>query len=114
MNTYTPYYLRFATQSEADSVLDQVGYRQPIQDTDPVQYYYTVGDGVPGGVDVIGEIWNDDGVYDANETGEVIVISEPTKVDGWHINIILAGPLPALLEEYLVTPTTPNRRFAGF
>jgi hypothetical protein len=116
MNTYTPYYLRFATPSEADSILDQVGYRQPIQDTDPIEYYYTVGDGVPGGVDVIGEIWNNDGEYSDPDpaTGEIEVISEPTKLAGWHVNVILAGPLPSLLEEYLVTPTTPNRRFAGF
>jgi hypothetical protein len=114
MNTYTPYYLKFASEAEANNILTEIGYRQSIQNTDPIEYYYTVGDGVPGGIDVIGEIWNDDGVYDANETGEVIVISEPTKVDGWHVNVILAGPLPPALEGYVVVPSTPNRRFAGF
>jgi hypothetical protein len=58
--------------------------------------------------DVIGTIYNDDGVYN-EETGEVI--SEPTPMEGFHVNYI--GDLSQELHQYLVTPETPNRKFAG-
>jgi hypothetical protein len=42
------------------------------------------------------------------------VISEPTKKDGWHINIILSSDLPEEFQEFIVEPSTPSRRFAGY
>ena len=58
--------------------------------------------------DVVGTIYNDDGVYD-EETGEVI--SEPTVMEGFHVNFI--GELPQELQANLVTPASPHRKFAG-
>ena len=58
--------------------------------------------------DVVGIIYNDDGVYD-EETGEVI--SAPTVMEGFHINFI--GELPQELQANLVTPASPHRKFAG-
>jgi len=120
-NNYIPYYLKFASQEEADQVLTAVNYLRTYEETDPdtgeateVRTFYTVGD-IPGGIDIVGEIWNDDGVYETDEeTGEITVVSEPTKKDGWHVNIILASDLPEELQEFVVEPVTPNRRFAGF
>jgi len=40
-----------------------------------------------------------------------VVVSEPTKKDGWHINVILQGALPEALEEFVVTPANPYRVF---
>ena len=58
--------------------------------------------------DVVGIIYNNDGVYD-EETGEVI--TEPTAMEGFHVNY--CGEYPEDLEQYLVAPTTPYRKFAG-
>jgi len=113
-NNYTPYYLKFASQEEADEKLTEVNYLRTYEEDEEVRIFYTVGD-IPGGIDIVGEIWNDDGVYETDEdTGELSVISEPTKKDGWHVNIILASDLPEELQEFVVEPITPNRRFAGF
>jgi len=112
-NNYTPYYLRFTSQEQADQKLTEVNYLRTYEE-DEVRTYYTTGD-IPGGIDIVGEIWNDDGVYEIDEeTGEITVISEPTKKDGWHINIILSSDLPEEFQEFIVEPSTPSRRFAGY
>jgi len=59
--------------------------------------------------DVVGTIYNNDGVYDES-TGEII--SEPTAMEGFHVNFI--GELPEELQSYTVTPQTPHRKFAGY
>jgi len=113
-NNYIPYYLKFASQEEADQKLTEVNYLRTYEEDEEVRTFYSVGD-IPGGIDIVGEIWNDDGVYETDEeTGEITVISEPTKKDGWHVNIILASDLPEELQEFVVEPETPNRVFAGF
>ena len=60
-------------------------------------------------IDVIGILYNDDGVYDVDENGEDIVVSPPTVMAGWHVNYL--GALPEGWEEYEVTPETPKRVF---
>jgi hypothetical protein len=57
-------------------------------------------------IDVIGVLYNDDGVY--NEEGEVI--TPPTVMPGWHINYL--GDLPEGWESYEVSPESPCRIFA--
>lgn len=118
-NKYTSYYLRFASEQEAITKLTEVNYYKTVEEPNPetgeteTRSYYTVGD-VPGDIDVVGEIYNDDGVYETDpETGEITVISAPTKMDGWHINVILAGAIPSALTAYQVTPQQPHRVFAG-
>lgn len=114
MNNYNPYYLKFQSKEEADIVLEELNYLRSFEQDSETITYYTVGD-VPGGIDIVGEIWNDDGEYEINqETGEVTVIKEATKKDGWHVNIILSAELPETLQDYVVEPETPSRRFAGF
>jgi len=56
-------------------------------------------------LDVIGQIqrggeWDDEGN----------VITEPTVLDGWHVNY--SGELPEGWEEYAVTPDSPVRVWA--
>ena len=130
--TYTPYYLRFSSQEEAETKLTEVNYRheeeyheQIITEGEPDEYgnptfditygeelltrvWYSVTDQV-GDIDIVGDIWNDDGTYD-EETFEVI--TPPTKKDGYHINLILAGELPSALQEFVVSPQNPHRVFA--
>lgn len=105
---YTTHYLRFPSQEIADSKLTEVGYKRTETIDDETITFYTVTDQV-GDIDMVGEIWNDDGVYD-EESGEVI--TPPTKKDGWHINIILQAGLPEALQEFAVTPNNPYRVFA--
>jgi hypothetical protein len=131
--TYTPYYLRFASQEEAETKLTEVNYRheeeyhpevvtlapEPDENGEDVymityleekqtRVWYSVPDQV-GDVDIVGDIYNNDGVYD-EETFEVI--TPPTKKDGYHINLILAGELPSALQEFVVSPQNPHRVFA--
>jgi hypothetical protein len=44
--------------------------------------------------------------------GEIEVITPPTKMEGYHVNIILEGALPEALQEFVVTPSSPYRVFA--
>ncbi len=106
--TYQTYYLRFNSQEEAETKLEEVGYKRTETFDDVEQTFYTVTDQV-GDIDIVGEIYRNDGVYDL-ETGETI--TPPTKLDGWHINIILQGGLPEALKEFIVTPNNPYRVFA--
>ena len=111
--TYTTYYLRFASQEEAETKFAEVNYRHT--ETFPEegeQTYYAVRDQI-GDIDIIGDIWNDDGVYsEDSETGEITVVTPPTKKDGYHVNIILEGALPEALSEFVVEPQNPHRVFA--
>lgn len=58
-------------------------------------------------IDVIGTLYNDDGVY--NEEGEEV--TAPTPMDGWHVNYL--GDLPDGWETYEVHPEPPKRIFAN-
>ena len=111
--TYTTYYLRFASQEEAETKFTEVNYRHT--ETFPEegeQTYYAVKDQI-GDIDIIGDIWNDDGVYsEDSETGDITVVTSPTKKDGYHVNIILEGALPEALSEFVVEPQNPHRVFA--
>lgn len=105
---YTTHYLRFTSQEEAETKLTEVGYKHEDTFNEETRTYYAVKDQV-GDVDIIGEIWNNDGVYD-EETLEVI--TAPTKKEGYHINLILQGALPEELNSYCVEPSNPYRVFA--
>jgi hypothetical protein len=111
--TYTTYYLCFASQEEAETKFTEVNYRHTETFEDVEQTYYAVKDQI-GDIDIIGDIWNDDGVYSEPdpETGEIEVITPPTKMEGYHVNIILEGALPEALQEFVVTPLSPYRVFA--
>jgi hypothetical protein len=120
------YYLRFPSQDDWEQAAAAIGLRvnNPIlieeEKIDP-----DTGEIIPPvyednwswlpmythqwGVDEIGIICNDDGVYDP-ETGEELV--PPTPMDGWHVNCI-SETLPEELEDYLVRPSSPVRIFAA-
>ena len=133
MNPYQTYYLRFNSQEEAETKLTEVNYRheeeyypetvvlapEPDENGEDVYIYetstelqtrvwYSVTDQV-GDIDIVGDIWNNDGVYN-EETGETI--TPQTKMEGYHVNIILEGALPEALQEFVVTPNSPYRVFA--
>jgi hypothetical protein len=91
------HYLRFPDQETWLIAATAAGYRD---NQSGVFNYYTHD----WAIDDVGIIYNNDGVYD----GEVV--TPPTQMEGWHVNII--GELPPELNEYLVTPSNPYRVFA--
>lgn len=105
---YTTYYLRFASQEEADTQLTAVGYKHEDTFNEETRTYYAVKEQV-GDIDIVGEIYNNDAVINP-ETLEVV--TPPTKKEGYHVNIILQGALPEALGSYCVEPANPYRVFA--
>jgi hypothetical protein len=96
------HYLRFQDQETWLIAATAAGYRVNQEDNWVFNYYTH-----DWAIDDVGIIYNDDGVYN-EETGEVI--TPPTQMDGWHVNII--GELPQEFNEYLVNPSNPYRVFA--
>lgn len=108
---YTTYFLRFADQEEADIKLEEAGYKQEQIIEDEIVTYYTVTDQT-GDIDIIGDIYNKDAVIEVNEDGFPEVVTPATKVEGYHVNIILQNDLPEVLQEFAVIPRNPYRVFA--
>jgi len=109
--TYTTYFLRFIDQEQAEFKLDEVGYKIEEIYAGETRTYFRVTDQV-GDIDIVGEIYNNDAVIEFDENGSMEVITEPTKIEGYHVNIILEGKLPEELQEFTVTPQPPYRVFA--
>jgi hypothetical protein len=96
-------YLRFPSQDVWKQAATAVGVLSVVDGEEQWSYYTH-----DWAVDDVGVIYNDDGVY--SDDGEVI--TPPTPMDGWHVNY-KAATLPSDLEAYVVTPNSPNRKFAG-
>ena len=99
-------YLRFPDQA---TWLDAAG-TAGFMSTDDEDNEFFVGYTHDRSVDVVGVLYNSDGVYDVDEDGEDVVVSPPTVMTGWHVNY--QGALPEGWEEYEVTPENPKRVFA--
>jgi hypothetical protein len=96
--------LRFPDEATAQTALEAAGIYVPEIGNNPG--YYRQAD-IGWAFDPIGTI-TEGGVYD-QETGEELVA--PTVLEGWHANY--AGELPEGLEDFLVFPGNPVRKFAG-
>jgi hypothetical protein len=103
--SYTTYFLRFTSKTKMNNEFKKVDYYKTDENDNT---YYSVYPAT-GDIDVVGEIYNNDAVYD--EEGNVI--SEATKKDGYHVNVILKEPLPESLESFVVQPANPYRVFAS-
>jgi hypothetical protein len=100
----TTYFLRFPDEPTAQEALEPAGIYVPEIGNNP-GFYRQADHG--WAFDPIGTI-TEGGVYD-QETGEELIA--PTVLEGWHANY--AGGLPEGLEDFLVFPENPVRRFAG-
>jgi hypothetical protein len=89
-------YLKFPDKATAQSVLS--AYYSSEYGWDRASLTHSL--------DPVGVIYKDDGVYD--EIGNVI--TEPTMLDGWHVNFI--GDLPSCASAYELNPAKPKRIFA--
>ena len=109
-------YLRFTDEATFQTAAEAAGLYVPtvpaIPATDdlpeqPEQPAYYICYTHDHSMDIIGVIYNDDGVYD--DEGEVV--TPPTPMAGWHVNF--KGTLPDGWSANVVTPNTPYRIFAG-
>jgi hypothetical protein len=108
---YTQYFLKFATQEECYEALTSVDWygQVAVADGEP-RYGFTLS-GHVGSIDEVGLVVGTPATYDEVTFEE---ISPVVYIDGWHVNIVTKEPLPEALEQYIVTPSTPQRVFAGF
>jgi len=108
--SYNTYYLKFATQEEAEQKLAEVNYT--LTDEYSGETVYRVTDSV-GDIDIVGDIYED--VEDLEpymgENGILRYNPPPIKIDGYHVNIIKEGDLPEALQEFVVEPKNPHRVF---
>jgi len=103
-------FLRFPDEAAWREAAKEIGILTMIEDEDGNQQerwmFYTMN----WAVDVIGTIYNDDGVYD--EEGNQI--TPPTPVDGFHVNAKwMKEPKPRAVAATIAKPATPHRIFLG-
>lgn len=99
---FTDYFLKFADQAEADSVLfdEQTNVQGDVVETVKVPRY--------AGVDIIGTIYKPTGKTVTTTEGPM---PEMAPIDGWHVNVRHTDEAPGL-DAYKVTPTNPIRGWA--
>jgi len=99
---YTDYFLKFADQAEADSILftDQTNVQGDVVETVKVPKY--------AAVDVIGVIWKPTGKTLTTDEGEM---PEMAPLEGWHVNVRHTDEAPELAA-FQVHPQTPSRAWA--
>jgi hypothetical protein len=97
-------YLRFPDETTGISALTDAGlYIEPAGDN--LGHFRQADHDFA--MDVIGII-SEGSIYSL-ETGEEL--EPPTILEGWHVNYI--GTLPDSWEQYVVSPASPVRKFAG-
>ena len=101
------HYLRFTDEATFQTAAEAAGLYSPYVPAVPAQPAYYTCYTHDHSMDIIGVIYNDDGVYD--DEGEVV--TPPTPMAGWHVNF--KGTLPDGWDANVVTPSTPYRIFAG-
>lgn len=99
---YTDYFLKFADQAEADSVLfdEQTNVQGDVVETVKVPKYTAI--------DVIGTIYKPTGKTVTTTEGPV---DEMAPLEGWHVNVRHTDEAPELAA-YQVFPDTPARGWA--
>lgn len=99
---YHDYFLKFADQAEADSVLfdEQTNVQGDVVETVKVPKY--------AAVDVIGTIYKPTGNMLTTDEGEV---PEMAPLESWHVNVRHTAEAPELAA-FQVFPETPARGWA--
>ena len=98
-------FLRFPDEAAWREAAKEVGILTEVDGDDRCLFYT-----MDWAVDVIGTIYNDDGVYD--EEGNEI--TPPTAVDGFHVNAKwMKPPKSRAVAATIAKPATPHRIFLG-
>ena len=100
-------YFRFTDEAAWVTAAKAAGFYVTVADEEGVESEVLSAYTADRAIDVIGTLYNDDGVYD--EEGEEV--TAPTPMDGWHVNYL--GDLPEGWETYEVYPEPPKRIFAN-
>ena len=99
-------FFRFADETAWVTAAKAAGFYVTVTDEEGVESEVLQAYTASRAIDVIGTIYNDDGVYD--EEGEVI--TPPTAMTGFHVNY--QGDLPDGWDVLEVKPEQPKRVFA--
>ena len=100
-------YFRFTDETAWVTAAKAAGFYVTVTNEEGVESEVLSADPLDRAIDVIGTLYNDDGVYDAE--GEEV--TAPTPMVGWHVNYL--GDLPKGFESYEVKPEPPKRIFAN-
>ena len=103
-------FFRFPDETVGMDALRSAGFMTTVTDDEGNETEQLLAYTHDRAIDVVGVLYNNDGVYDVDENGEDIVVSPPTVMPGWHVNYL--GALPEGWEEFEVTPENPKRVFA--
>ena len=99
---YTDFYLKFANEAEANSVLYTVHPATVDEDGVTVSEEYTTPN--YQNIDVLGIIYVDQPIPDPENP------PPPIPEDGWHVNVrVVEGEDAEALEPFAVFPTLPRR-----
>jgi autonomous glycyl radical cofactor GrcA len=102
------YYLKFSSQEEALQELKKAGYTAKDENEND----FVISATHEYCVDLVGDIYKG-GKWESTEEGEILVIEEPVKLEGYHVNVrILSGDIAENLKDFAInTPRTPIRIF---
>ncbi len=100
-------FFRFTDEAAWVTAAKAAGFYVTVTDEEGVESEVLQAYTASRAIDVIGTLYNDDGVYD--EEGEVI--TPPTAMTGFHVNY--QGDLPDGWEALEVKPEQPKRVFAS-
>mgnify|MGYP003133065136 CR=1 FL=1 len=100
------FFLRFTDETAWVTAAKAAGFYVTVTDEEGVESEVLQAYTADHAIDVIGTLYNDDGVYD--EEGEEV--TAPTPMEGWHVNYL--GDLPDGWGAYEVTPEQPKQIFA--
>ena len=100
-------FFRFTDEAAWITAAKAAGFYTTVTDEEGVESEVLQAYTADHAIDVIGTLYNDDGVY--NDDGEVV--TPATAMAGFHVNYL--GSLPDGWEQYEVTPVSPYRIFAN-
>ena len=102
-------FFRFTDEAAWVTAAKAAGFYTTVTDDEGVESEVLQAYTADHAIDVIGTLYNDDGVYDEEKEGEVV--TAPTAMAGFHVNYL--GDLPEGWDAFEVTPEQPKRVFAS-
>lgn len=116
------YYLKFASEEEAKSVLFTAVTELEAQEdpeAEPVEVPVLDEEGNPlftpnfTNISTIGIMYNDDAVMGEDEEGMPVVVTPATAKEGWHVNVLALDEDVTAIEPFSVEVATPSRVWGG-
>lgn len=99
-------FFRFTDEAAWLTAAKAAGFYVTVTDEEGVESEVLQAYTTDRAIDVIGTLYNDDGVYGEDRE----VVTAPTAMTGFHVNYL--GDLPDGWDAFEVTPAQPKRVFA--